>query len=400
VGGRTLSHRSGGHVLDTGAGFFTNFYPRLKSYNQQLGLENDVVKLSRQNVLIHEGKAAPLSLGSPLSFIRFPLIGAADKFQMIWRTLGRTFRHRRLDLADPSSMAKLDTESIATDARRQLGERTYQFLVRPGIEPFWYFSCENVSRSLYIGLQAKAADAVFYTYRSGMDILCQSLVRGLDVRTGQEIRSIRWADNKFRVITGNPGDTGQDFEELVIATTAEAAAGLTRGLPEAILSPAQRSFIDEQAYVANVQVTFRIPRGLLPDSDTRIPCGPGENPVAAITVNSDKRSTSNDEDLLSIYLRGELADRLLDAGEKQTFSTALELAQEVDQRLRYLKLKPFHVKCRQRAIPVHSVGRYRKAAEFIARQRRPLVFAGDYLSTATIEGALFTGQQAVLALDG
>jgi len=47
---------------------------------------------------------------------------------------------------------------------------------------------------------------------------------------------------------------------------------------------------------------------------------------------------------------------------------------------------------RQEAIPVHAVGRYRKAALFKEEQRgRALQFCGDYLATATIEGAIASG---------
>lgn len=394
VGGRTRSHRSGGHVLDTGAGFFTNFYPRLKSYNKELALENDVVRLSRQNVLIAGEITAPLALGSPLSFLRFPLIDGADKLRMIWRTIGRTLRYRRMDLANPAALAGLDTQSIAEDARRTLGEQAYQYLVRPGIEPFWYFSCEKVSQALYIGLQAKAADAVFYTYRSGMDVFCQTLANKVELRTGLGVTSIHPEKNRFRITY--PG--GKDvFDEVLIATTANVAEKLVSEMPDTLVTPEQKNFLQSQEYTSNVLTSFRLPSGLLPDSDTRIPCGPGENSVAAITVNSDKRSGSA-EDLLTIYFRGEIAKELLRTNKKTTFDRALSLARKVDRRLENLPLQPFHLVQRERAIPVHSVGRYRTSANFLDMQKGPIVFAGDYLSTATVEGAIQTGQQAVAAL--
>jgi hypothetical protein len=38
-------------------------------------------------------------------------------------------------------------------------------------------------------------------------------------------------------------------------------------------------------------------------------------------------------------------------------------------------------------MPVRAVGRYRGAARFLREQSAPIVFAGDYLPTAMIEGA-------------
>tara|TARA_B100001939_G_scaffold348218_1_gene374272 strand:+ start:25201 stop:26730 length:1530 start_codon:yes stop_codon:yes gene_type:complete len=395
VGGRTLTHRSGGHVLDTGAGFFTNFYPRLKSYNRALGLESDVVRLSRQNVLISDHRIAPLALGSPLSFFRFPLVGAADKIRMLGVTLGRTLRYRGVDLADPASLAALDTDSIARDARKFLGESVYQYLVRPGIEPFWYFSCEEVSKALYIGLQAKAADAVFFTYGSGMDSFCRKLAESVELRTGKSVTSIGEKPRGFSI---RFSDDKEDFDEIILATTANVAAKLTAKLSESVVSANQKHFLQSQMYAANVIVSFRLPAGVLPDSDTRIPCGTGENPVAAITSNSDKRAGHSGEDLVSIYLRGDEAKKLLKSKQKEAFARALALARKVDSRLIKLPLEPFYMKQRENAIPVHSVGRYRQAATFLEEQSGPIVFAGDYLANATVEGAIHSAQSAVAAL--
>ena len=52
---------------------------------------------------------------------------------------------------------------------------------------------------------------------------------------------------------------------------------------------------------------------------------------------------------------------------------------------------------RKEAIPVHAVGRYGLASEFLKIQQEnksPLAFCGDYLATATVEGAVATGLNA------
>ena len=102
--------------------------------------------------------------------------------------------------------------------------------------------------------------------------------------------------------------------------------------------------------VPNIVATFRV-RNPPTDRDTRVPCGPGDHRVAAIAYNSDKsRASVRGEDLMSVYLSA------------------------------------------------HAVGRYKKAAGFIALQGGQIVFAGDYLSTATVEGAIFAGQVAAESL--
>lgn len=50
---------------------------------------------------------------------------------------------------------------------------------------------------------------------------------------------------------------------------------------------------------------------------------------------------------------------------------------------------------------MHAVGRYREAVAFQQQQLQPgraVYFCGDYLATATIDGAIATGQAAAGAL--
>jgi hypothetical protein len=53
-----------------------------------------------------------------------------------------------------------------------------------------------------------------------------------------------------------------------------------------------------------------------------------------------------------------------------------------------------HCVAREQAIPIHEVGRYRRIAS-LSRASGSVRFAGDYLATATIDGALRSGRLAV-----
>jgi predicted NAD/FAD-dependent oxidoreductase len=56
---------------------------------------------------------------------------------------------------------------------------------------------------------------------------------------------------------------------------------------------------------------------------------------------------------------------------------------------------------RAEAIPVHAVGRYRQAAAFKREQSSgdsPILFCGDHLATATVDGAMASGYAAADAL--
>ena len=55
---------------------------------------------------------------------------------------------------------------------------------------------------------------------------------------------------------------------------------------------------------------------------------------------------------------------------------------------------------RRHALPIPEVGRYKLAAQVDSLQGSQVVFAGDYLSTGTVEGALRSGMRAALLVHG
>ena len=71
LGGRTTSIRKDGWVLDTGAGFVTNFYPRLFSIAQDHEFSHEIVEMNRISGLSRGGFVAPLNVGSTISFCSF-----------------------------------------------------------------------------------------------------------------------------------------------------------------------------------------------------------------------------------------------------------------------------------------------------------------------------------------
>ena len=390
VGGRTAGWRAPDAIVDSGAGFFTNFYPVLEGLLDELGLRDEVIELDRSNALVQDGVVASLSLGSVMSFLRFPLVGPVGKARMARATVSATVRRRGLDLSDPSSLAATDDRSVADHARSYIGEDAYQRLVRPSIEPFWYVSCEDVSRSMFLGLQARAATARFYTLRSGMQAIAQRLCEtdNVEVRTGQAVESITRAGQGVDV-------DGELFDGVVVATTASTAE---RIIEESLLSPELRQHVQTQQYVPQIHATFRIPHDACPPQSALFPAGPGQHAVAAVAFNSHKHQGAHEQgELVSVFLGALTSQELLEAEPTSIYPTAWAFARILCPSLP-ATAEPFQHVVRREAIPVHAVGRYRSAASALTTQTAPLVLAGDHLATATVDGALSSGQRAARLL--
>lgn len=394
IGGRTRTWRAGALTVDSGAGFFTNFYPTLWEMIDPLGLRSAVVELSRSNVLVEQGVRAELSIGSIRSFLRFPLLDWREKARLARESVRVAVQHRRLDLSAPESLSALDDRSVKDDAVARLGERVYEIIVRSGIEPFWYFSCEEVSRALALALHARAATARFYTFASGMDTVCQALTKGIEARVGQEVAPLERADGGFWV---GPQGNAERFDEVVVATTASAARKLVGKVVDAIPPPIV-GLLETQRYVPNVHAVFRVGHDSCPPGiSAMFPAGRGEKRLAALSFNSHKHQGADAVDarteLVSVFLTAKESAAALELSEAQLFDRAWGFARELCPELPS-QAEPMWVVARPEAIPIHAVGRYRLAAVASAAQRAPLVFAGDYLATATVDGALRSGIRA------
>ncbi|MFW7379034.1 MAG: protoporphyrinogen/coproporphyrinogen oxidase [Oligoflexus sp.] len=404
LGGRTHTFRKDGICLDTGAGFFTNFYPQLKALLDELQLKEETSSLDRRSGLVHRNQIATLKVGSTLSFLRFPYLSTPEKLRMIAFTLGLSLDRSKRNLTEAAILQKDDDRSIAEDVRQQLGENIYQYLVRPSIEPFWYFSCEKVSRSLFRALGSRASDAKFFVFQHGIDRICQKLAANIACHLASPVSEIQLLTNgQLRVcFRHDDQQESADFDRLVIASTASTALRICQHLPENICPDWQKNFLASQEYVPNIHASF-ISRALSkkPAFSSMFPCGPGEFNVAALSFHSAKypHLSQAKQELISVYLSEASSRALIEAqsSTSEIFQQCYAMGRDFHPELPP-DAKPFHLAVRKEAIPLHAVGRYLSAAQFQEQQSPPLVFAGDYLSTATIDGALTSGVRAAETL--
>ena len=86
IGGRTFTYRDGDDHLDTGAGFITNFYPRVQALTKRLGFSDQIKELNRVTDLFTQGQLAAMNVGSLVSFLKFPFMGLRKR--CAWRPDG------------------------------------------------------------------------------------------------------------------------------------------------------------------------------------------------------------------------------------------------------------------------------------------------------------------------
>ena len=397
-GGRTLGYEDERIRLDTGAGFFTNFYPFLKQLVKEIGIEGEVVPIERRVGLRHKDTLAEFEFGDISTFFKLPFISWYDKMVMIWQTIVLTLKRPWLDIGDPGSLSVFDDESIAVWARKHMTENVYQYCIRPGVEPFWYFSCEDVSRAITTVLQGRSADVQFYTFRNGMSRISEALLNNIDFKGGVSVSSISLENGKYELISDH--SLGH-FDAVVMATPATISKSIISNdlLPDYLIE-----FMHSQEYVANVHAAYLVDakdvQGMLA---YYYPCGDWDIPIGAIVLHNAKCAESakapDGKELVSVYLLDEPSKALLDKPDDEVFEKVWDIARDFEPSLPVNKENMVVFK-RSEAIPLHAVGRFSEADVIQHKQSGSLVFAGDYLSSATVEGALRSGRWAANKLTG
>ena len=408
AGGRTLTYREDGIQVNTGAGFFTNFYPIFSELVKELGLEDKIIENPKVVTFADGERSYEYHLDSVPSFFRMPFLTLLDKLKVVRLTAGLLAKKNKLPLNNPHFLAKYDTESIAQFSRRKLGERTYQYLVRTAIEPYWYFSCEQASVAMMLSLQAFASSARFFTLKDGIDQVSQRMLAEEDVRFEHGVGRVRAGDTGGIVVFGG-GDKRygrKPFDGVVVATPAKIAHWITR---EYDLPPKVRSFVGTQNYAANLNAYFLLPEEQMADIPSQVSgCGPGTDALAAIARHGsqiDKKRYPG-QGVLGVWLLSEASKDIHgeaasseDRKEEIIAEKCWALARKYHPSLPEKPTKMVTYTFWAHAIPIHAPGRYKLASNAWKAQNGPVVLAGDYLTTATMEGALQSGYWAAEAME-
>ena len=392
VGGRTRTFRSDGLVIDTGAAFFTTFYPVMRAMLPELGLDTEVepIAASRPVTLLAGGTRHRIVATRPWTAMTMPQLGPAARLRALAYAGRQMLRRPTLDFHAPESLARHDDRTIAEATRPLLGEAAYQYLVRPTVEPFWYFSCEEASAALIVGLLAHAAGSRFFRLRGGMDLLCQRLCEGVELRTATSVTGLTWNGQGLRVTAGDDRhgrEESIDFDGVLVATTADVAHSLVGHLPSTVVQEPMRRYLASQRYAPCTFTAFGTD-GPVRRERAAFPHGPGDHPVAALAFQEASPETGIGQ-IVSIYEREGSAPSAQARSGDGLWLRARSFDDELPAAARQLVQV-----VRRNAIPVHDVGRFRQG--IIAREQQcgPLGFAGDYLGVATIEGAMRSGMHA------
>jgi oxygen-dependent protoporphyrinogen oxidase len=385
IGGKTRRERVGGFTVNTGASFLTTFFDATLTLARELRLDVVHPKVEPGIVATPFGKL-PLDLQSFRRILRFPLISLSGKIRTL-ALFARVSLNRRSHVAELSSLARMDHGgSVERWGRRMLGQTAYDYIVRSGIEPFFYFGAEQASAALGKALLRHAIRWRTLVLGDGTGALCDALARRLEVRTGCAAGSVDVREDGATVHHAG-GSIEADY--VVLAIPAGAAARLGGSIPER-----DRVDLASIRYVPNLAVFFGYERPVTVQYPSVTPAGPGPHPIARVRTTSRwvRQWVPEGRELIGIYGSGWRSAELLRLDRDKAVAGLRADAEEIFGRLAdpdWIRVYP-----RSEAIVVPEPGHYRRMQALQRRNRGRLLYAGDWLTGSTVEGAVRTGLAA------
>ena len=270
LGGKVLTERHGGLMVEAGPDSFLDREPAAVSLCSELGLGADLVAPARFGALIWTGtKLARLPAGFPHGIPSSPY--------RAWRSRllsGRGALRACTDLFNPRPVSGPDL-SLGAFVTHRFGPEVLENLVDPLLAGTRAGGAETLSlaaatpvidsmarrdRSLIASLrdQDSAGTSPFLAVRGGMDKLVERLAATLgksaEVRTGARVMSLQSSSQGFELEL----QSGATFEArgVILAVPAFAAAAIL-----ARLSPRAATLLATIQYASVASVTLVYPRG-------------------------------------------------------------------------------------------------------------------------------------------
>ena len=253
VGGRALSSRQNGYLLENGATQISTGYGAYLALVDELGLRGEIHESSNVIGLLRDGKLHEIDGTRPVAAIFSGALGWRAKLRMGLAILDFIALRPPIDPLDVSASHRLDVESAHGYCMRRLSREIHDVLVDPAVRCYVLNRADKVSALEWFSFLRNLAGQKMLAMRGGLSQLPHALAAALEVRldsTGTHVRSTRQgvevmyqdAQRHSQVLEG---------DACVIATPLPVAARIVPELQQA-LTPLARSLAYNRARLVHL----------------------------------------------------------------------------------------------------------------------------------------------------
>ena len=400
VGGRARSFCVDGLCVDLSAQFLASFYTRTFALARSLGLAEEIIPITGGSAVVKGSQLYSLDL---LPLLRQNLLPWTSKFRLFGLMLDVWRQSRLLIVDDIVRSVSLDTESVEAVAKRRLDATTLDYLIAPMLRGFFFWRAPSTSKAMLYFLLRYAATMKLFTLKSGIGAISHALARHVNVQTEREV--VRAIYNQRLAIweTTISHNGRQEIIQAKSILCTLPAPSINSIFPE--LPPAVRDFFAGVTYDSNTTTHLFLDRRFpLPEFAHFFYPPRDVATIAGASVRSKKApsETPPGKDVISLFPSSNFSQKLEHKSDEQITAAILSQLESLPpfagQRLGDALLSS-HVVRLQQALPLFDVGYIRRLQHFqedLVKTLPPgLFFAGDFLETPSIEGAIVSGENVL-----
>ncbi|MEN6474727.1 MAG: NAD(P)/FAD-dependent oxidoreductase [Syntrophaceae bacterium] len=269
-GGRVVSARRDGFIMDVGAQFFFKNYQTCYALADELGIGNQKSQWTFRVGFPDRGGWRPVvATTNPREIVQtfaetmYFLQGTSIPFKARLQAMGvvptLASRYRDLDFIDFEQALDLDHETLADFVIRKGGRELLEYLFQSVASTMTLEQPEKMSAAYGLGLLVNMIGGLT-TFQHGIGTITERLAErnAACIRYGTKVEKIVIEDGKVKGV--EVGGALVEADVVIPAITATRLLKMAPGLPETIRQP-----LEKVTYSACCHVIFALPGPLLPE---------------------------------------------------------------------------------------------------------------------------------------
>jgi oxygen-dependent protoporphyrinogen oxidase len=392
VGGRMHSFRHDGYTIDQGAEQISEQgYRATWELLKRLGVpQDDVPRIGRSIGVWRGGRAHP-GVADTSAVLTGAGLSTRARVDLA-RFLAWTAVHRREFDDDHPERTPVGATTVREFARRYHRD-VHDYLLQPVAGSFFGWDTARSAAAPMVSLLLSVGPANGWrTYRGGMDLLARRLAEGLDVATGSPVREVVTEKGRVRMRVGDDVVTARS---LVLCVPAPVAARLHANAPADELE-----YLSACTFTPTFKVSCLLDRPLAPPSRkplyVLLTPGAEDDVLSAIIVDHAKHPdrAPAGKGLLTLMAAAPRIPELLKAPQRESTDRLVRAAARYVPGLETAGGRHF-VHAFTHGLPEATPAALRRRARFMARDVRPVEYAGDWVMLRPAsEGAVRSGALA------